>query len=52
MAAIRWQDIIGTKEFVSRNYQRFKDIFMSKRDKIPKAIAGLDGIYALKRLAG
>jgi len=43
--------IIGTKEFVSRNYQRFKDIFMSKREKIPKAVAGLDGIYSLKRLA-
>lgn len=43
--------IIGTKEFDSRNYQRFKDIFLSKRDKIPKAVAGLDGIYSLKRLA-
>jgi hypothetical protein len=43
--------IIGTKEFVSINYQRFKDIFMSKREKIPKAIAGLDGVYSLKRLA-
>jgi hypothetical protein len=43
--------IIGTKEFVSGNYRRFKDIFMSKRDKIPKPVAGLDGIYSLKRLA-
>ena len=43
--------IIGTKEFVSSNYRRFKDIFMSKRDKIPKPVAGLDGIYSLKRLA-
>jgi hypothetical protein len=43
--------IIGTKEFVSTNYHRFKDIFMSKREKIPKAVAGLDGIYPLKRLA-
>ena len=42
--------IIGTKEFVSINYQRFKDIFMSKREKIPKAVAGLDGVYSLKRL--
>ena len=42
--------IIGTKEFVSTNYHRFKDIFMSKRKKIPKAVAGLDGIYSLKRL--
>ena len=43
--------IIGTKEFVSVNYQRFKDIFMSKREKIPKAVVGLDGVYSLKRLS-
>ena len=42
--------IIGTKEFVSGNYRRFKDLFMSKRDKITKPVAGLDGIYSLKRL--
>jgi hypothetical protein len=42
--------IIGTKDFVSSNYQRFKDLFMSKREKIPKPVAGLDGIYSLKRL--
>ena len=43
--------IIGTKEFVSNNYRKFKDLFMSKREKIPKPIVGLDGIYSLKRLA-
>ena len=43
--------IIGTKEFVSENYQRFKDLFMSKREKIPKRVAGLDGGFSLKRLA-
>ena len=43
--------IIGTKEFVSGNYRRFKDLFMSKRDKIPKPVAGLDGMFSLKRLA-
>ena len=42
--------IIGTKEFVSSNYQRFKDVFMSKREKIPRRVAGLDGVYSLKRL--
>ena len=42
--------IIGTKEFVSANYHRFKDIFMSKNEKIPKAVSGLEGIYSLKRL--
>jgi len=43
--------IIGTKEFVSVNYHRFKDIFMSKREKIPRAVTGLDGVYSLKRLS-
>ena len=42
--------IIGTKEFVSSNYHRFKDLFMSKREKIPRPVAGLDGIFSLKRL--
>ena len=42
--------IIGTKEFVAQNYQRFKHHFQSKNDKIPKLISGLDGMYSLKRL--
>jgi hypothetical protein len=42
--------IIGSKEFVSSNYQRIKDVFMSKREKIPRRVAGLDGVYSLKRL--
>ncbi len=43
--------IIGTKEFVSMNYQRFKGVFMSKREKIPRSVGGLDGVYSLKRMA-
>ena len=43
--------VIGYREFVSMNYQRFKDVFMSKREKIPRRVAGLDGVYSLKRLA-
>jgi putative transposase len=43
--------IIGSKEFVSQNYQRFKNLFSSKHKKRPKAIKGLDGIYSLKRLS-
>jgi REP element-mobilizing transposase RayT len=42
--------VIGSKEFVSENYQRFKDVFMSKREKIPRRVVGLDGVYSLKRL--
>ncbi len=43
--------IIGTKEFVSLNYSRFKDYFESKHEKKPKPIKGLDGLYSLKRLS-
>ena len=43
--------IIGSKEFVSANYQRFKTLFLSKHEKKPKPITGLEGIYSLKRLS-
>jgi len=43
--------IIGSKEFVSENYQRFKHLFYSKHEKKPKPIKGLDGIYSLRRLS-
>jgi len=43
--------IIGSKEFVSENYQRFKHLFHSKHAKKPKPIKGLDGVYSLKRLS-
>jgi REP element-mobilizing transposase RayT len=43
--------VIGKKEFVAQNYQRFKHHFQSKNDKIPKLISGLDGVYSLKRLS-
>jgi len=43
--------IIGSKEFVVENYQRFKHLFHSKHEKKPKPIKGLDGMYSLKRLS-
>ena len=43
--------IIGTKEFVSRVYQGFKDHFSSKHEKRPRLIQGLNGVYSLKRLS-
>jgi len=43
--------IIGSKEFVTKNFQRFKNILSSKHEKGPKPIMGLDGIYSLKRLS-
>ncbi len=42
--------IIGSKEFVSKTYQRVKSTFQAKRDKIPKPISGLEGIYSLRRV--
>jgi hypothetical protein len=36
-----------TKEFVSTTYQRFKAIYPGVREKRPKAISGLEGIYSL-----
>ncbi len=43
--------VIGTKEFVYKNYQRFKDMFQSKHEKKPKPVKGLSGVYSLKRLS-
>ena len=43
--------IIGSKEFVASHYQRFRHLFQSKNEKIPKPIQGLSGIYSLKRLS-
>ena len=43
--------IIGSKEFVFTNYQRFKHLFCSKHEKKPKPIKGLEGMYSLKRLS-
>ncbi len=43
--------IIGSKEFVYNNYLKFKDLFQSKKEKKPKPVKGLEGIYSLKRLA-
>ncbi|MDX9786858.1 MAG: hypothetical protein RBT11_08785 [Desulfobacterales bacterium] len=42
--------IIGGKAFVLDTYRKVKEIFQSKRDKVPKSISGLTGIYSLKRL--
>jgi REP element-mobilizing transposase RayT len=41
--------IIGSKEFVYQNYLVFKHMFKSK-EKIPKPIKGLSGIYSMKQL--
>ncbi len=43
--------VIGSKEFVSKTYIRFKHHFNSKNEKKPKPIKGLEGMYSLKRLS-
>jgi putative transposase len=43
--------IIGTKGYVSNLYLAFKDQYGAKREKIPKRITGLEGVYSLKRLS-
>ncbi len=42
--------IIGTKEFVSNTFRRFRHLFQSKNEKTPRKIGGLDGVYSMKRL--
>lgn len=42
--------IIGSREFVRNHYRRFQHLFQARREKIPKRVAGLEGIYSLKRL--
>jgi REP element-mobilizing transposase RayT len=43
--------VIGSKEFVSKTYKRFKHHFNSKNEKKPKPVKGLSGVYSLKRLS-
>jgi len=43
--------IIGSKAYVSQVYLAFKDRYAAKREKIPKRIIGLEGVYSLKRLS-
>ncbi len=43
--------IIGSKAFISRMYDHFKDHFKHKREKIPNPISGLSGVYALRRFS-
>jgi hypothetical protein len=42
--------IIGSKAFVSATYRKVKDVYGAKRDKLPKPVAGIRGVYSLKRL--
>jgi hypothetical protein len=43
--------IIGSKEFVRKNFLRFKHLLQTKTDRLPTRVKGLSGIYSLKRLS-
>ena len=42
--------IIGSRAFVETRYETFKDRFQATREKIPKRVKGIEGMYSLKRL--
>jgi putative transposase len=42
--------VIGSREFVLESFQRFRTALNITKDRQPKRIAGLDGMYSLKRL--
>ena len=43
--------IIGSRAFVETTYELFKEQFQTTREKTPKAVKGIEGMYSLKRLA-
>ncbi|WP_217640388.1 transposase [Desulfoluna spongiiphila] len=43
--------VIGSRAFVEASYETFRDHFQTTRDKIPKRVTGIEGMYSLKRLA-
>ena len=43
--------IIGSREFVERIHQQFKHYFLTEKEKQPRAIKGLEGVYSLKNLS-
>jgi REP element-mobilizing transposase RayT len=42
--------IIGSRAFVRKTYQRFKNFFQSSDDRRPNRVQGLNGLYSLKRI--
>lgn len=44
--------VIGSKEFVGKCWRLFEGHFACRREKKPRPISGLAGVYSLKRLTG
>ena len=42
--------VIGTRAFVQAGFERFRSALNIRKDRQPKRIAGLEGMYSLKRL--
>ena len=42
--------VIGSREFVLESFQRFRAALNISKDRQPKRVTGLDGMYSLKRL--
>ncbi|MBM4311483.1 MAG: hypothetical protein FJ119_11140 [Deltaproteobacteria bacterium] len=42
--------VIGSREFVLESFQRFRTALNISKDRLPKRVAGLEGMYSLKRL--
>jgi putative transposase len=42
--------VIGSREFVLESFQRFRTALNIGKDRQPKRVAGLEGMYSLKRL--
>jgi len=43
--------VIGSKAYVNSLYLEFKHHYAAKREKVPKRVIGLEGVYSLKRLS-
>ena len=43
--------VIGSKAFVLATYEVYKDRFFASRERVPKRVKGIDGMYSMKRLS-
>ncbi|BCS96661.1 hypothetical protein DSLASN_22930 [Desulfoluna limicola] len=43
--------IMGSKAFVLATYEVFKGRFYANRERVPRRVKGIDGMYSMKRLA-
>jgi putative transposase len=42
--------VIGSKAFVLATYEVYKDRFFGSRERVPKRVKGINGMYSMKRL--